>query len=334
MGSGSGGIGATALHQRFIMVMQTSKYGKYTQRYYGFGHDEFSWLGAIYSAGELISMPFSAWFAVTLSLRRFHLSMLTLSALLAGILPFIHSLELLLAVRFIQGVSSGTLIPMLVMSALKYLPPAMRLHAFALYALTATFSPNIALWLTEQLLTVMLLGLSLPMGWLDQYQDYRALQIVPIVLMLAVQQPIIGSLVALLLYRRWEDARMVFSLGLVFIAISCRLGSYLTSEWMWYVFIGIQTIQAIAQPMAVVAMLFLMTSVVRPSEGRYVSGAINTVRLFGKLLGSSLITPFITVRGRFHTEMLINQSAFSYALLPHSESVGSLNSVYGHNLLC
>lgn len=72
----------------------------------GLGFDGGSWLTTVYSAGELIAMPFSAWFALTLSLRRFELWMLAACTLLALILPFIHNLELLLILRFAQGIAS------------------------------------------------------------------------------------------------------------------------------------------------------------------------------------------------------------------------------------
>src|SRR3546814_6241230 len=39
------------------------------------------------------------------------------------------------------------MIPVLMMAALKFLPPHIRLHGLALYALTATFAPNLSIWL-------------------------------------------------------------------------------------------------------------------------------------------------------------------------------------------
>ena len=42
----------------------------------GFAKDDISWLTTAYSAGELAAMPFAAWFAITFSMRRFHLTML------------------------------------------------------------------------------------------------------------------------------------------------------------------------------------------------------------------------------------------------------------------
>lgn len=113
----------------------------------GFAQDDASWLNTAYAAGELAAMPFATWFAVTFSMRRFHLAMLAGALVLSAILPFVQSLSLLLALRALQGLLSGALIPMLMMSALRFLPPPIRLHGLALYAMTATFAPNVALWL-------------------------------------------------------------------------------------------------------------------------------------------------------------------------------------------
>src|SRR3546814_6702373 len=73
--------------------------------------------------------------------------MIGVCTLLAVCIPFIHDLDLLLAMRFLQGIASGTMIPVLMMAALKFLPPHIRLHGLALYALTATFAPNLSIWL-------------------------------------------------------------------------------------------------------------------------------------------------------------------------------------------
>ena len=134
----------------------------------GFGLDDASWLSTAYTAGELIAMPFAAWFAITLSVRRFHLWMVGTCTVLAVLLPFVQDLNLLLGLRFVQGISSGTLIPILMMAALKFLPPNIRLHGLALYAMTATFAPNLAIWLAGQ--------------WTDGFFDWRWVywQIVPV----------------------------------------------------------------------------------------------------------------------------------------------------------
>jgi len=113
----------------------------------GFSRDAAAWLTTAYAMGEVAAMPFSTWFSITFSLRRFHLTMLAASLALSLILPLTQDFSLLLALRFFQGIVSGALIPLLMMAVLRFLPPPSRLYGLALFALAITFSPNVALWL-------------------------------------------------------------------------------------------------------------------------------------------------------------------------------------------
>ncbi|WP_454696329.1 MFS transporter [Achromobacter aegrifaciens] len=420
----------------------------------GAGFDEGSWLTTAYGAGELIAMPFAAWFAITLSVRRFELWMLGACALLALALPFVHDLDLLLVLRFLQGVASGTTIPLLMMAALKFLPPPIRLYGLALYAMTATFAPNLSIWLAGQwtdalfdwrwvywqiiplalvsglmvgwglqrepietgrfrqanwlgmaygvpgfgliavaldqgvrldwfnsplitfslaagvillalylltewhhpapfiklqvlgrrnlvlgftlfvfLLVVLLSGSMLPAGYLGPIQDYRPMQMASIGLIVALPQLVLGFAVALLLYQKWVDARMVFAAGLVLIALACLAGAQLTAAWNRDQFVLAQTLQAFGQPMAVVSMLFLITSVVQPQEGPYVSGAINTLRALGSMIGGAAVGQLLTVRGRFHAEMLLDQAALVANYVPDSLEPGQLMRIVSQQSL-
>lgn len=420
----------------------------------GFGFDDTSWLTTAYSAGELIAMPFSAWFAITLSVRRFELWMLSACTLLAVILPFIHDLNLLLVLRFLQGIASGTMIPLLMMAALKFLPPPIRLHGLALYAMTATFAPNLSIWLAGHwtdgifdwrwvywqiiplavvagmlvgwglprepiqaarfrqanwfgmicgvpalgliavaldqgvrldwfhssliiaslgaglalmavylltewyhpspfikpqilgrrnlgigftvfivLLVVLMSSSLLPATSLGSLQDYRPLQMASIGLVVAIPQLVLGFMVALLLYQRWIDARIVFAAGLFLIALACFSGSQLTSDWNRDQFIAAQTLQAFGQPMAVISMLFLATSVVQPHEGPYVSGTINTLRAFGSLIGAAVVGQLVTIRSRFHAEMLLDHAALAGNAIPLLPEPSRLMSIISQQSL-
>jgi DHA2 family multidrug resistance protein len=395
----------------------------------GFGIDDASWLATAYNAGELIAMPFAAWFAITLSVRRLELGLLGACTLLAVILPCIHDAGLLLVLRFLQGIAGGAMIPLLMMVALKSLPAPVRLYGLAMYAMTATFAPNLSIWLAGQwtdiltdwrwvywqtvllavpaallvgwglprepvqlqrfgqanwagmafgvpalgliaialdqgvrldwlhsplivvslaaglaLLAVYLLtewyhpspfvklqilerrnlGLGftifvfllvalmssslLPTSYLGRVQDYKALQMASIGLTVAMPQLIFGPVVALLLYQRWADARVVFATGLFLIALACFSGACLSAGWNADQFLVAQVLQALGQPMAVVAMLFLATSVVQPQEGPYVSGVVNMLRAFGSLAGAAVVGQLLTVRGRFHADTLLDHA--------------------------
>lgn len=394
---------------------------------HGFGHDSTSWLNTAYSAGEIAVMPFATWFAITFSLRRFHLIMLSITLIFAAILPFMHSLPMMISVRLLQGITAGALIPLLMMSALRFLPLSIRLHGLALYAMTATFAPNISLWLTslavdsladwrwafwlvippglialalvawgipvmplatqriksanwfgmafgipglmllvvglsqgvrldwfcsplikESLFAALILctvflvsewfhpapfiklqllarrniwlgfvlffcmlilmgsAVSLPATVLENLQGFRLAQVSSLGLIVGLPQLILGPLVALLLYRPWIDARKLFALGLILMAISYGITTHINDQWMTSQFIVAMVLQAFGQPLAVVSMLFLATSVVQPMEGPYVSGTINTLRAAGTVFGSALIGQLSFLRGSFHHEMLLN----------------------------
>ena len=76
-------------------------------------HDIASWMDTLYSA-------FASWFAITFSLRRFHIAMLAGVIVIGIFLPFIHHPCAMYAARLLQGVFSGALIPLLMMSALRF----------------------------------------------------------------------------------------------------------------------------------------------------------------------------------------------------------------------
>ncbi|MCP2072726.1 UNVERIFIED_ORG: DHA2 family multidrug resistance protein [Pseudomonas lini] len=415
----------------------------------GFSLDDASWLTTAYSAGELVAMPFATWFAVTFSIRRFHLTMLFSSLLLSLIMPYVHDLHLLLCLRFLHGMLGGALVPVLMMACLRFLPAPIRLYGLAIFALVATFSPNIALWLAAQwvdrledwrwvywhvvplglvaaalvawgipemplalsrltqanwfgmvlgipglmllvigvdqgvrldwlqsplivaalvagsvltalflasewrhpepfvrlqllarrniwlgficfalLLMVMATGVTLPANLMANLQGFRMEQSESLGLSVGLPQLILGPGVALLLYRRWVDARHVFVVGLVCIAIANWLASDITDEWVVRQFLWTQVLHAVGQPLAIVPLLFLITSIVQPAEGPFVSGLVNILRVFSATLGSAVIGQLTAIRSRFHSDMLLDNAGQLLARLPSSDpGWESLNSV-------
>ncbi|MBV7483953.1 MFS transporter [Bordetella sp. BOR01] len=407
----------------------------------GFGFDAASWLTTAHAAAELIAMPFSAWFAITVAMRRFVSWVIALSAAACLLVPWAHSLEWMLVLRVIQGLAGGALIPLLMMAALKFLPAPVKLYGLALYSLTATLAPTLAIWLVGvwtdhyadwrlvywqslpllamagalsawglprdaarperwrqcnwiglacgaaalgalavaldqavrldgfqspliafctyagllllaaylysewrhpdpflqlRLLARRNLGLGftifvcmltllscaslLPVGYLGRVWGYRALQSAPIGLIIGVAQLVLAPAVAALLYRKWLDARIMFSLGLVLIACACWQSAGLTSAWVWQQFIWVQALNALGQPMAVVSLLFLATSVVQPREGPYVSGTINTLRGLGSLLAGTVVGQALVVRERWHAEGLLDRLGRVSGILPGTDA--------------
>ena len=158
------------------------------------------------------------------------------------------------------------------------------------------------------MLIAMSSAVGMPMSVLAQSQGLKPEQMTALGLIVGLPQIFLGSVVAMLLYQRWVDARYLFVAGLLMMATACFLSSRVTSEWMVDQFFWSQVLNALGQPIAVVCMLFLGTSVVQPMEGPFVSGIINTLRALGTLLGGAFVAQMQQNRGQFHHDMLLNQA--------------------------
>ena len=108
----------------------------------GFSHDQGTWVTAIYEATEISAMAFAPWCGITFSIRRFAIGMIGLFAVLGAISPYAPDLPVLYVLRAVQGFAGGTLPPLLMTVALRYLPPKIKIHGLGAYTLTATFGPN------------------------------------------------------------------------------------------------------------------------------------------------------------------------------------------------
>jgi DHA2 family multidrug resistance protein len=397
---------------------------------FGMGVDDGSWITSLYGAFELAAMPFSAWFAITFSFRRYHMAVVAAFTLLGLLTPLAPNVAILLGLRCLQGFFGGLLIPVLMAAALRFFPLPIRLYGLALYAMTATFSPNVATWLSATwtdtlmnwhfvfwqtvplaalslaavawgipqdpvrlerfrqvdlpglvtgvaglamigvalsqgerldwfnsiligwltgagltcvaifllcewfhplpfiklqllhrrnlglgftvfvgLLIVLMSGSLLPADYLGHAWHFRTPHLAVIGLEVGLPQFILGPMVSWLLYKKWLDARHVFAAGLLLIALSCWLGAQITPEWMADEFAAAQALHAFGQPMAVISLLFLATSVVQPMEGPQISGIVNALRAFGSMAGSALVGRLLTLREAVHANVLLDQAS-------------------------
>uniref|UniRef100_UPI0015769D44 MFS transporter n=1 Tax=Caulobacter sp. S45 TaxID=1641861 RepID=UPI0015769D44 len=117
----------------------------------GLSHDQAQWLSSLYITGEAIGMSMAPWLSVTFTLRRFALFAIGLCFASSLLILTSSNLAILYSFRLLQGLSGGLTIPLLMVTALRALPPPIRLFGLAAYALTATFFPALstgvaALW--------------------------------------------------------------------------------------------------------------------------------------------------------------------------------------------
>jgi DHA2 family multidrug resistance protein len=132
------------------------------------GHDDGSWLTVLFEAANVAAMVFAPWFGVTFTLKRFTIGAVLATMLFGLLCPLAPNLPSLYVLRVLQGIAGGCLPPMLIIVALRYLPPKIKLYGLAGYALTATFGPALgtplaALW-TEYVSWRMAFWQIVPLG--------------------------------------------------------------------------------------------------------------------------------------------------------------------------
>jgi DHA2 family multidrug resistance protein len=110
----------------------------------GISHDSGTWIESLYVSAEIVGMAISPWLAVTFTLRRWILFAIALCGASSVLIPFSPNIEAIYALRLLQGLAGGLIIPLLMTTALRVLAPSIRLYGLAAYALTATFTPALA----------------------------------------------------------------------------------------------------------------------------------------------------------------------------------------------
>jgi MFS transporter, DHA2 family, multidrug resistance protein len=143
------------------------------------GYDDGTWLTAIFEATNVATMVFAPWFGITFTLKRFTIGAVLAVMFLGFLCPFAPNLSALYVLRALQGVAGGCLPPMLIIVALRYLPPKIKLYGLAGYALTATFGPSLgtplaALW-TEYVSWRMAFWQIVPLGLVSCLAIYKGL---------------------------------------------------------------------------------------------------------------------------------------------------------------
>lgn len=110
----------------------------------GISHDSGTWIESLYVSAEIIGMAISPWLLMTFTLRRWTLFATALCGTSSVLIPFSPNIEAIYALRLLQGLAGGMIIPLLMTTAFRVLTPDIRLYGLAVYALTATFTPALA----------------------------------------------------------------------------------------------------------------------------------------------------------------------------------------------
>ncbi len=126
------------------------------------------------------------------------------------------------------------------------------------------------------------------------------------VLLVALPQLVALPLVAALCNIPRVDCRWVLACGLCLCAGACLSFSQLTADWVREDFYLPMLLLVVGQPMAVIPLLMLSTSVIAPIEGPFASAWFNTVRGFSGVVATAVIGALGTAREHYHSNRLVD----------------------------
>ena len=107
-------------------------------------YDPGTWVQSLYGSAQIVGMAVSPWLLVTFTLRHWTLFSIVLCAVSTVLVPFSPNIEAIYGLRLLQGFAGGLIIPLLMTTALRALPPNIRIYGLAVYALSASFTSAMA----------------------------------------------------------------------------------------------------------------------------------------------------------------------------------------------
>jgi DHA2 family multidrug resistance protein len=93
----------------------------------GISHDSQTWIESLYVSAEIIGMAISPWLLTTFTLRRWTIFAIALCGISSVLIPFSPNIEAIYALRLLQGLAGGLIIPLL-MATFFVLTPNIRLY--------------------------------------------------------------------------------------------------------------------------------------------------------------------------------------------------------------
>jgi len=155
----------------------------------------------------------------------------------------------------------------------------------------------------------LLAGFVLIPGFLGNVQHYRAIQTGRALAWVAGPQFVIVWLVAVIII--YTNSRLIQAVGLTLTSVACWLCAYVDSSWAGSSFEAIELALAAGFALTYIGMLGSIVlealaggALNKVSNVVTFSGIMHFTRVFGGSVGVALLTRLITVRERFHSNLL------------------------------
>lgn len=146
----------------------------------------------------------------------------------------------------------------------------------------------------------------IPALYLEAVRGYRPIQAAPVSLVVALPQLIMLPLIAAICNRRKVDCRFVLAGGMLCLAASAWLGTWLTVDWVRDNFYPLQILQVFGQPMTVIPTLMLATMAMGPADGPFISGMVNMLKGLANAVAYALFAALSRRREQYHSTMLLD----------------------------
>jgi len=162
--------------------------------------------------------------------------------------------------------------------------------------------PGLFLLIAFLRLTILATAYLIPL-FLGSVRGYRALEVGQTLIWIAVPQLIFCPLAALMLRR--SDARLVASIGFIFIGVACLMVAYnLTPIWGSDQFLPSQLLQSIGQSFALSGVIFFGVLHLKPQDALTFGAVLQTARLMGGEIGTAFVTTLARVRGQVASNLI------------------------------
>jgi DHA2 family multidrug resistance protein len=151
-------------------------------------------------------------------------------------------------------------------------------------------------------LTILATAYLIPL-FLGSVRGYRALEVGDTLIWIAVPQLIFCPLAALMLRR--SDARLVASIGFIFISVACLMVAYnLTPIWGSDQFLPSQLLQSVGQSFALSGVVFFGVLHLKPQDALTFGAVLQTARLMGGEIGTALVSTLARVRAQVASNLI------------------------------
>jgi DHA2 family multidrug resistance protein len=162
--------------------------------------------------------------------------------------------------------------------------------------------PGMFLLISFLRLTILSTSYLIPL-YLGSVRGYRDLEVGDTLIWIAIPQLIFCPLAALMLRR--SDARLVASIGFIFIGVACLMVAYnLTPLWGSAQFLPSQLLQALGQSFALSGVIFFGILHLKPQDALTFGAVLQTARLFGGEIGSAFVTTLARVREQVASNLI------------------------------